>query len=218
MQVRRVFSKLHIRSSNPLSVTTYFGFRAFKKYTTKLWSCIPDQIFSALKNCSNLSQKSAYPTFMICNLYSKASEKHQNCSQITLLNVEIHFDTQIVFSDRTEQFLNAEKIWSGIPDHHLGVFGLFTNTWANTLGVQRSFWGSQEPLSSAKINLHIPKNHISMIVSQHNWYKMPKGAKKFEKVKNIGFSRIFRFSAMGKNRTFFAFGSWKNAHTMVYET
>ena len=154
---------------------------------------------------------------MSWNLHPKAIEWPQIYSQTTLLNLETHFDTQIVFRDRTEPFFSAKKIWWRICHRFLGVFGPLTNTWATTLGGQRSFWVSQEALSSTKINLHIPRDHILMIAGQHNWYKTPQRAKKFEKVKNIGFSRIFRFSAMGKNRHFFAFGSWKNTSTMVYD-
>ena len=155
---------------------------------------------------------------MSWNLHSKVSEWPQNCSKTTLLNLETNFDTQIVFRDRTEPFFSAEKIWWRICHRFLGVFGPLTNTWATTLGGQRSFWVSQEALSSTKINLHIPRDHISVITSHCSWYKTTQRAKKFEKVKNIGFFRVFRFSAMGKNRHSFAFWSWKKAPTMVNDT
>ena len=152
---------------------------------------------------------------MSWNLHPKAIEWPQIYSQTTLLNLETHFDTQIVFRDRTEPFFIAEKIWWRICHRFLGVFGPLTNTWATTLGGQRSFWASQEALSSTKINLYIPRDHISVIADSPIDIKHHIGQKSLKKLKISDFLGFFRFSAMDKNRHFFPFGSWKNASTIV---
>ncbi len=92
------------------------------------------------------------------------------------------------FSETAQnQFWAPINFDNHICEHFLSVFWLLLNVWSTTLGVQRSFWVSREALSSSKISLRIPGDHILIIVGRYNWYKLPQSAKKFEKVKKSRF-------------------------------